>query len=47
VPEMIYIVPEPGLMVLFPSYIPHMVNPHKGAETRISIAFNLRKDPFP
>jgi len=47
VPNFIYIAPEPGLMVLFPSYIQHMVTPHKGSEIRISIAFNLRKEPFP
>ena len=47
VPEVVYVAPEPGLMVLFPSYIPHMVNPHRGSDTRISIAFNLRKEPFP
>ena len=39
--------PKPGMMVLFPSYMPHMVVPHQGARQRISIAFNLRKDPFP
>jgi uncharacterized protein (TIGR02466 family) len=39
--------PEAGLMVLFPSYLPHMVYPHKGGRPRISIAFNLRREPFP
>ena len=39
--------PESGMMVLFPSYMPHMVFPHRGARQRISIAFNLRKEPFP
>ena len=39
--------PEPGLMVLFPSYVPHMVVPHQGGRPRISIAFNLRREPFP
>ncbi len=39
--------PEPGLMVLFPSYLPHMVFPHRGSRPRISIAFNLRREPFP
>ena len=47
VPENVFIFPEPGLMVLFPSYIPHMVYPHQGKRPRISIAFNLRKEPFP
>ena len=39
--------PEPGLMVLFPSYVPHGVLPHRGDRPRISIAFNVRKEPFP
>jgi uncharacterized protein (TIGR02466 family) len=39
--------PEPGLMILFPSYVPHDVPPHQGDRPRISIAFNLRKEPFP
>jgi Putative 2OG-Fe(II) oxygenase len=39
--------PAPGLTVLFPSYMPHMVFPHQGERERISIAFNLRKEPFP
>ena len=47
VPESIYIHPKPGLMVLFPSYVQHMVFPHNGNSARISIAFNLRKEPFP
>jgi uncharacterized protein (TIGR02466 family) len=39
--------PSPGLMILFPSYLPHAVQPHTGDGTRISIAFNVRKEPFP
>ena len=39
--------PQPGLMILFPSYVPHTVPPHQGDRPRISIAFNLRKEPFP
>jgi uncharacterized protein (TIGR02466 family) len=39
--------PEPGLMILFPSYMPHDVLPHRGDRPRISIAFNVRKEPFP
>jgi uncharacterized protein (TIGR02466 family) len=46
-PATVYIRPKPGLMVLFPSYVPHMVFPHDGDSERISIAFNLRKEPFP
>ena len=47
IPSRTYVRPRPGLMVLFPSYVPHMVFPHEGASERISIAFNLRKEPFP
>jgi uncharacterized protein (TIGR02466 family) len=39
--------PQPGLMILFPSYVPHFVPPDRGDRPRISIAFNVRKDPFP
>ena len=39
--------PEPGAMLIFPSYVPHAVPPHQGSGTRISIAFNARKEPFP
>jgi uncharacterized protein (TIGR02466 family) len=39
--------PEPGMSVVFPSYLPHMVYPHRGGRPRISIAFNARKEPFP
>lgn len=31
---------EPGFMLMFPSWIKHMVHPHRGAQPRISIAFN-------
>lgn len=41
-PGSVFVHPKPGLMVLFPSYVPHMVFPHAGAGPRISIAFNLR-----
>ncbi len=43
----ITIAPEPGLMVLFPSYVPHCVLPHRGDRPRISVAFNVRKEPYP
>ena len=43
----VLITPEPGLMILFPSYVPHGVLPHRGDRERISIAFNVRKEPFP
>jgi uncharacterized protein (TIGR02466 family) len=47
VPSSFLLRPEPGLMILFPSYLPHMVFAHNGNRPRISIAFNLRKEPFP
>jgi hypothetical protein len=47
VPDSVFIHPKPGLMVLFPSYVPHMVFAHNGNAARISIAFNLRKEPYP
>lgn len=46
-PAGIFVRPLSGLMVLFPSYVPHMVMPHRGKRPRISIAFNFRKTPFP
>ena len=33
--------PEAGMMVLFPAWMPHAVQPFGGSGTRISIAFNL------
>lgn len=33
--------PEPGLLVMFPSWLNHYVNPFRGDGERISIAFNL------
>ena len=47
VPSSFTIRPEAGLMILFPSYLAHMVFPHEGSDPRISIAFNLRREPFP
>lgn len=46
-PSSVYIHPKPGLAVIFPSYVPHMVFPHHGRGPRISIAFNLRAEPYP
>jgi uncharacterized protein (TIGR02466 family) len=46
-PSSVHIHPKPGLIVLFPSYVPHMVFPHNGRGPRISIAFNLRAEPYP
>ncbi|MSP50850.1 MAG: hypothetical protein EXQ91_00410 [Alphaproteobacteria bacterium] len=39
--------PEPALMVIWPSYIVNMVYPHAGKRSRITISFNVRKDPYP
>jgi uncharacterized protein (TIGR02466 family) len=36
------IVPTAGLLVLFPSWLVHYVNPYHGSAERISIAFNIR-----
>ncbi|QDQ26818.1 hypothetical protein FNU76_10820 [Chitinimonas arctica] len=36
--------PEPGLLVLFPAWLRHMVHPHPGPDERVSIAFNLSFD---
>jgi len=33
--------PKEGLMILFPSYLPHYVNQNYSDEDRISLAFNL------
>ena len=33
--------PEPGMLVLFPSYLEHSVNPNKSNKKRIVISFNL------
>ncbi len=33
--------PEPGLMLIFPSWLEHWVNPYGGTEPRISIAFDV------
>ncbi len=33
--------PRPGMLVMFPSWLFHAVNPYRGAEPRISVAMNL------
>jgi uncharacterized protein (TIGR02466 family) len=40
--EPLQIAPEPGMLVMFPSWIEHMVHPHQGPEDRISIAINIK-----
>lgn len=39
------IAPEPGKLVVFPSWLMHSVKPHKGARDRISIALNVMAIP--
>ncbi len=34
------VAPEPGLLVLFPSWLPHEVLPYEGTEDRIAVSFN-------
>ena len=46
-PSQYTIKPEAGRMVLFPSYLQHQVHPYWGEQPRISVAFNIKKDPFP
>ena len=41
VPEIRAVKPEPGKMLLFPSYYYHHTIPYESDETRISIAFDL------
>ena len=38
------IVPQSGLMVLFPSYLSHQVYPYWGDRPRISIAYNIKRE---
>ena len=37
--------PKPGLMILFPAWLSHSVQPWAGEESRISIAMNIRATP--
>ena len=40
-PELTTFRPEPGMMLLFPSYFFHRTLPFQSHETRISIAFDV------
>lgn len=40
------ITPEAGMLVMFPSWIEHMVHPHRGVEDRISLAINIKLMDF-
>jgi uncharacterized protein (TIGR02466 family) len=35
------VVPEPGLLIAFPSWLQHWVTPHGGHDARICVAFNV------
>jgi uncharacterized protein (TIGR02466 family) len=37
-----YIIPSPGDLIVFPSYLPHYVDPSESNEDRISIALNIK-----
>ena len=47
VPQYLEVEPKAGLMILFPAYLPHLVNPYLGERPRIGIAFNVHKEPYP
>jgi len=38
--------PEPGMMLMFPSWIRHGVLPYEGTKERLTIAFNIRVHEF-
>lgn len=40
--QRVMITPIPGLMVVFPSWLNHLVHPFRGRGERISIAFNIQ-----
>lgn len=37
----------PGVMIMFPAAILHFVNPHRGEQPRISVAWNISEDKLP
>jgi len=37
----ILVTPRPGLLVLFPPDLPHLVEPNRSGQTRLSVAFNF------
>ena len=37
----------PALMVLFPSFVTHLVSPYHGRRPRISVAWNLNREAVP
>jgi uncharacterized protein (TIGR02466 family) len=40
------ITPEPGLMVIFPSYLQHFTDAHYGDDVRITFSFNTLPESF-
>lgn len=38
----VHFLPEAGMLLLFPSWLVHTVNPYRGARERISVSFNVR-----
>ncbi|MHA6288241.1 TIGR02466 family protein [Maricaulis sp. CAU 1757] len=42
-----HVAPEPGKLVIFPSWMMHAVRPHNGPRERISIAMNVLAVPAP
>lgn len=41
------VVPQPGMMLVFPGWIPHSVAPHFSLEARVSVAANWRVPTLP
>jgi uncharacterized protein (TIGR02466 family) len=46
-PSQFAVVPQPGLLVVFPGWLQHYVQPYRGARPRISISCNVRFDVEP
>jgi uncharacterized protein (TIGR02466 family) len=44
-PTGVTVAPRDGMILLFPSGLPHLVHPHRAARERIGIAFNLAVVP--
>jgi uncharacterized protein (TIGR02466 family) len=42
--NLVNIEPEEGLVVFFPSWLMHKVEPNKTKETRVSLSFNISFD---
>ena len=40
--EVVRIAPEVGKLIIFPSYLDHMVEPSKSDDERVSISFNIK-----